>query len=474
MFDPRLIPTHCNHYWLKTAHVPIALLVDPASELTAAQTREGLVCVDLEIQAGTVAQIQLAGSVSDAPPTSVPTIDLQRGIIFPCFVDMHTHLDKGHVWERSPNTFSTFDDALTLIDADRQKYWDAEDLYRRMEFGLRCSYAHGTTAIRTHLDLLGKQAEISLEVFQTLRQEWADRLTLQFVSLVPLDLALTPEASALADRVAAADGVLGGFAQMNEAIDQQLDRLFTLAKERNLDLDLHTDESGDPTEMTLRHVALATLRHEFTGQVVCGHCCSLAVQAIEEVNQTLKWVKQAGIGVVSLPMCNLFLQDRSQIASRYWESKEPVGLTSESESSRSTPSPFQTPRWRGVTLLHELKQYGIPVAVASDNCRDPFFGFGDHDVLEVLTQSTRIAHLDAPYGDWCRVVTMTPADLLKLPKTGRIGIGLPADLILFQGRHFSELFARPQHDRVVLRKGEPIDSTLPDYSELDDLVGMRG
>jgi cytosine deaminase len=75
-----------------------------------------------------------------------------------------------------------------------------------------------------------------------------------------------------------------------------------------------------------------------------------------------------------------------------------------------------------------------------------------------------------PYGDWPCAVTKTAADLMGLQNVGRIGVGLPADLVLFKGRNFSELLSRPQHDRIVLRKGKPIDTTLPDYAELDDLV----
>lgn len=46
----------------------------------------------------------------------------------------------------------------------------------------------------------------------------------------------------------------------------------------------------------------------------------------------------------------------------------------------------RTPRWRGVTLLHELRAQGIPVAIASDNTRDQFFAYGDLDMLEVFNQ----------------------------------------------------------------------------------------
>lgn len=46
----------------------------------------------------------------------------------------------------------------------------------------------------------------------------------------------------------------------------------------------------------------------------------------------------------------------------------------------------RTPRWRGITLLHELRAAGVPTALASDNTRDQFYAYGDLDMLEVFTQ----------------------------------------------------------------------------------------
>ncbi len=45
-----------------------------------------------------------------------------------------------------------------------------------------------------------------------------------------------------------------------------------------------------------------------------------------------------------------------------------------------------------------------------------------------------------------------------------------ADFILLNARNWTELFARPQSDRVVVRDGCAIDRTLPAYAELDDLM----
>ena len=53
---------------------------------------------------------------------------------------------------------------------------------------------------------------------------------------------------------------------------------------------------------------------------------------------------------------------------------------------------------------------------------------------------------------------------------GRIAVGGPADLVLFRARTWTELLSRPQSDRTVLRDGQPIDPTLPDYRELDAVL----
>ncbi|MBF2025775.1 MAG: cytosine deaminase [Oscillatoriales cyanobacterium C42_A2020_001] len=442
-----MIP-HSNHYWLRNARVPEPLMVRSkqgrSKDWSTADTsscQDNLLVVDLEIADGAIASIAAAGTLTTY---SHPSIDLQGGMVFPCFVDLHTHLDKGHAWERCPNPDGTFASALKAIALDSDQNWATEDVYRRMEFGLKCSYAHGTQAIRTHLDSAGKLADISFEVFQTLQQEWQDKLLLQAVCLVSLDYFLTPDGEKLADRVAEMGGILGGVAYANPEIEAQVERAFALAKDRNLNLDFHADETNAADSICLRHIANATIRYRYQERVVCGHCCSLAMQSPDEIQATIKAVKQAKIGIVSLPMCNLYLQDRT---------------------------PGRTPRWRGVTLLHELKQAGIPVAIASDNCRDPFHAYGDHDALEVFTWSTKIAHLDRPYSDWCRAITCTPADLMGFPTVGRIGVGLPADLVLFKARRYSELFSRHQSDRIVLRNGAAIDSTLPDYAELDEVLG---
>ena len=423
-------------YWLNNAHVP-SCLIDLDSSVP--QTRESLCLVDLKISQGKIEQVVTASATAK----DLPSLDLQKQIVLPCLIDAHTHLDKGHIWERSPNINGTFEMALDKAIADGLQYWTAEDVYRRMEFGLKCSYAHGTQAIRTHIDSYGEQADISLDVWQSLQSAWGDRITLQAVTLVSLDYYQTDAGIALADKIADLGGVLGGVAWQNPDLETQLDTIFTLAQERNVDLDFHADENGDPDSRCLQKIAQAAIRHNFTRQITCGHCCSLAVQSADVVSETIELLKQAKIAIISLPMCNLYLQDRQQDT---------------------------TPYWRGLTRVKELQQQGIPLAFASDNCRDPFFAFGDHDVLEVFEQAVKIAHLDTPYANWIESVTTTPATMMGLDHLGKIAPGKSADIIIFPARYFSELLARSQHNRLVIRQGKQINTELPSYEELDDLV----
>lgn len=399
--------------------------------------KQGLVETDIHIASGRIA------AVGPGLPPGDAEADLAGGIVFPGFVDLHTHLDKGHIWQRALNPDGTHRGAVQSVMADRTANWNAEDVAARAGFALRSAHAHGTVAIRTHLDSLGPQLDITWPVFEALRHEWAGRIALQGVALVQLDAYSTPFVERMADRVADAGGLLGGSGATQPDAAALIARLFDLAVDRGLDIDLHADETGDPAAHTLRLIAHETVRRGWEGRVTCGHCCSLAVQDPTFAAETIAAVVDAGITVVSLPMVNLYLQGRR---------------------------PPHTPTWRGITLLHELRAAGARVVLASDNTRDPFHAFGDLDLMEVFREAVRIGHLDMPVDGWPEAVTSLPAAVLGLP-AGRIQPGAIADLILFSARNWSELLSRPQSDRIVLRAGHPIDTALPHYRELDTASG---
>ena len=385
------------------------------------------------------------GKISAINPTGVPTEnDLGGRIILPAFVDCHTHLDKGHIWPRSPNPDGSFMGALNQVGVDRAANWSANDLAARMDFALRCAYAYGTKAIRTHLDCVAPQEDISWPVFMAMREKWKGKVDLQAACLTGIEQNRDRVwAKSLVKKVAAAGGVLGTVTYMLPDLEPLLDEMFQAAIDHGLDMDFHADETDELEAVSLRKIAEAAERHDYQGRILIGHCCALSRQPDDEVKRTLDAVAKRNISIVSLPMCNMYLQDRR--------------------------ADNTTPRWRGVTLLHEMKARGINVCVASDNTRDPFYAYGDLDMMETYRMATRTIHFDHPVADWPKTVGTNAAKAMGID-AGQINVGGPADFVVFKGRSWTELLSRPEASRIVVRGGKAISTTLPDYSELDHLM----
>src|ERR1043166_3266131 len=175
------IPHTLTRFRLANACVPVCLVADAAHLKPDA---DGLAPCDIVIEKDRIAAIGLVSAVKDG----LPNFDLDQGIVLPRLVDLHTHIDKGHVWARAPNPNGTHLGARTAVMADREANWSAEDVAKRMDFALRCAFAHGTGALRTHIDSYPKQTPISWPVFAEMREQWKGRIALQAVSLCPIDV----------------------------------------------------------------------------------------------------------------------------------------------------------------------------------------------------------------------------------------------------------------------------------------------
>jgi cytosine deaminase len=400
---------------LQRARVPAAVLqVSVASP--APDPMEPSVLCDIGLDGAVIRSVVRSGDAAGSPGA----VDLRGAMVFPGFVDAHVHLDKAHTWDRAPNRSGRFAEALETWPGTRRT-GPGKDLLRRAGFALACAWEHGTRAVRTHVDTWLPWGEANHAAMDELRERLegphrapdgaADRHRELFRGRGrrgrgPRHEIRRVRARRLVAHVARPAAPAGPAARDREGPGRGLD--------------LHVDENGNPAEEVLRAVAEAVLRNRFANPVVCGHCCSLAVQPPERQRSTIALVRDAGIRVISLPLCNLYLQDR-----------------------RGQEFP-RTPFWRGLTLIHDLLDAGVPLACASDNVRDAFHAYGDFDAAEVLIQSVRLAHLDSRLAAAVGAVSCAAADIVGPRGRGeRSPRGRPSQLVVFPSRSFSEFLSRP-------------------------------
>ena len=95
----------------------------------APQDFDGFATADILIDDGWIAEFAPAGTGAFGES---PQLALSGRIVLPLFVDVHTHLDKGHIWRRKRNPTGVFNDALKAVIEDRAANWSAEDVAARM------------------------------------------------------------------------------------------------------------------------------------------------------------------------------------------------------------------------------------------------------------------------------------------------------------------------------------------------------
>jgi cytosine deaminase len=227
----------------------------------------------------------------------------------------------------------------------------------------------------------------------------------------------------------------------HERLDEALDALFALAREFHLDIDLHVDQSSNLAAFTLPNIARAKLRANFEGRVVCGHCVNLSLQPDEVVATTLARAR-SGL-VVRLDAGGDDVPDGS-------------GAGADAALAR---------RHR-----RQGNHGGGPAA--GDNCRDAWFPNGDHDMLDTLKQAVRVFQTDDPMKGALETATRPPAEIIRRPDLGRIGVGLPAKLVIFSARGVNSLFCRDQADRIVINRGVRVLDALPLHEDLAKALGM--
>lgn len=371
-------------------------------------------------------------------------VDLGGRIVLPTAIDSHVHLDKAYIVRRTGVPSGGLPDAVALSGADAVN-WTSDDLRPRMSKALERAYRHGTSAMRTHLDTPAMPSQSAAwQMFDLLRREWQGRIDMQAVALMAIER--VEQADEYAERcrqIGAMNGVLGAFIAPRMATAERLDALLGHAADAGLDVDFHVDETLDPAAQALELICDSIARTGFSGSVVAGHCCSLITMPPADRDRIVAKVAQAGVHVVSLPHSNLFLQDRS-------------GAT--------------TPLRRGVTAVRELRAAGASIHFASDNVQDPFYPYGDYDMVDVFRSAVRAAHLDGEIVDWLERQFRSASAACGFAAHGMLEAGGAANLVIFDACDLYDLVSAPSCERMVLRDGQPLD---PVSFNLRDLFAVE-
>ena len=329
-------------------------------------------------------------------------VDLGGRLALPGFVDSHIHLDKACLLERCGHIHGTLGDAIRAVSAMKRDF-STDDVYARGARVLERAIVHGTTRMRTHVEIDPRIGLRSFEAVKALKRDYAWAIDLSLCVFPQEGLTNDPGSDELLVQ-ALRDGAdaIGGCPYTDTDPNAHLKRIFNLAQEFDLDLDLHLDFDLDPSWSHLDEVIRQTEQRNYGGRVAVGHVTKLSALPPERLKAATAQLAKAGVAVTVLPATDLYLVGR--------------------EATHNAP--------RGLTLAHKLAADGIVCSVATNNVLNPFTPFGDASLLRMANFYANVAH--AAFGDFdtcLDLVTEAPARLMNLRDYG-IAVGKAADLVV--------------------------------------------
>jgi cytosine deaminase len=378
--------------------------------------------VDVRLLDDTVVDVAAAGELDVTDPAA--TLDLDGHLLLTAPAEPHAHLDKAL-------SFDLIQPPMADLNAAVQAWvqyavtLDVDSILERARTQALNMLAAGITAIRTHADVHAGYPTRSAEALGAVRDELAELIDIEVVAL---SSTLASDADVEAALDAGAD-LVGGAPHMAADPEAELDRLIEIAQRRGLGMDLHTDENLNGPLTIGRYAQRVSelklqLEHDKHDgpQYTASHCVRLGTLGPEQLGEIVEAVRVADLGVVSLPITNLYLQGRDH--------------------------PMLTPR--GLTALRALLSAGVRVAAGADNVQDPFNPVGRSCAFETASLLVTAGHL-TPQEAW-QLVSDGARDVMGLPPAGP-QVGRKAELLAVRARSLTEAIANAPADRLVIHRG---------------------
>jgi cytosine deaminase len=361
-----------------------------------ARTRSASTPVDIGIAGGRIAAIEphLACEAAE--------IDIGGKLVLPGFVDTHIHLDKACLLGRCAHDHGGVSEAIRAVAAMKRDF-TVEDVYARGARVIERAITFGTMRMRTHVEIDPRIGLRGFEAIKALKRDYDWAIDISPCVFPQEGLTNDPGAEELLI-AALRDGgeSIGGCPYVDTDPNAHIEKIFDLAQEFDVDVDLHLDFDLDPSWWHMEEVCRQTERRNYQGRVAIGHATKLSALPPDRLKAASERLASAGVAVTVLPATDLYLLAR--------------------DATHNVP--------RGLTAAHRLIEDGVLCSVATNNVQNPFTPFGDASLLRMANFYANIAHAAVKEFDACLdLVTDLPARLMNLRDYG-IAVGNPADIIV--------------------------------------------
>ena len=367
-------------------------------------------------------------------PAEGEVIDVGGRLVTPGFVETHIHLDKSCLLDRLSSQRGGLNEAIGEV-ARLKAEWTPDDVYHRAKRTLEKCVANGTTRMRTHLEVDPVIGLRSLEGILLLVDEFRWAMDIEICIFPQEGLLNNPGTDELMVQALGQGGSVVGAAPYTDSDPHgQIDRVFEIAREFDIDIDMHLDFGPDADSLDLDYVCGLTERFGYGGRVAIGHVTKLSTLPADRLQQATRRLADAGVAVTVLPATDLYLMGRHQEHSMM----------------------------RGVAPVHRLLEHGVNCSLSTNNVLNPFTPFGDCSLVRMANLYANVCQVGDQDGlrECFEMVTARPARLMRLPDYG-IEVGNPADLVVLDCESRTEAVTELAHPVMGFKKGRRTFTRAP-------------
>ena len=384
----------------------------------------GAAAVDIGVVDGVVAAIEprLAGDG--------PRVDAGGRLVSPGLVESHFHLDKSRILDRvAPLEDRRATDYMKRVSAVKDSF-TVEDIYARSRATLEQCLLNGVMHMRTHIEVDSPIALKGLEALRQLRKDYAWGIDLELCAFLQEGWTNVPGAeSNVAQALRSGATVVGGAPRYDSNGPAQIERIFALAKDFDVDVDIHGDGGYTTHDTMAWQICDLTERIGWGGRVAIGHGNKYSCMTDAEVEKLGRRLGGAGVAVSVLPATDLFTSGRHQEHSVM----------------------------RGVADANALIAHGANCSIATNNVLNPFTPYGDCSLVRIANMYANVVQrgTEKDLAECFAMITERPARILRKADYG-IAVGNRADLVVWNARSPAEAIATVAQPVMGFRRGRKL------------------